>query len=301
MSITEPGIYCDITEADYATWPQLRRSHLVRGFDSMRKLKAAWDGVSGPQTEPQRFGAAFHARALQPRLYDSTYAAIPDFSQDEPGRYKNYRATSEFKAKLAAFQSANAGREFLTAADAAAIERMAAAIHENPVTNLLKLDGGGVECAIVWEADGVPLKIRTDLLIGAVGEGQRDRPLIIDLKKEGRSASARSFQAAMWRYRYDIQAAMAIEAVKDLTGRDADFYFLVVEDTPPHEVVVYQPGAATIDAAREDFHGILSQISWCQSHNVWPGLGWDYDKESYEIQPLELPDWKINQHEEPSP
>ena len=300
MSITEPGIYCDITEADYATWPQLRRSHLVRGFDSMRKLKAAWDGVSGPQTEPQRFGAAFHARALQPRLYDATYAVVPDFAQDEPGKYKNYRATSEYKSKLAAFQSANAGREYLSSGDAAAIEAMVAAIYANPIASLLK-SGGGVECAIVWEDAGVPLKIRTDLLIGAVGEGQRDRPIIIDLKKEGRTAAPWAFRSVFWKYRYDIQAAMAIDAVRDTTGRDADFFFLVVEDTPPHEVVVYQPTATTLDIARSDYRGILDRINWCQSHNVWPGLGWDYDKESYEIQPLELPDWKINQHEEPSP
>jgi hypothetical protein len=145
MSITEPGIYCDITEADYATWPQLRRSHLAKGFDSMRKLKAAWDGVSGPQTEPQRFGAAFHARALQPRLYDATYAVVPDFAQDEPGKYKNYRATSEYKSKLAAFQSANAGREYLSSGDAAAIEAMVAAIYANPIASLLKSGGTNIE------------------------------------------------------------------------------------------------------------------------------------------------------------
>jgi hypothetical protein len=294
---TENGIYCDVTEADYASWPHLRRSHLVKGFESMKKLRAAWDGVSDPQTEAQRFGVAFHARILQPRLYESTYAAMPGFAQDEPGRYKNYKASKEYKLKAAAFGAAHEGKDILAHEDAAAIERMADAVHANPIAKLLK-SGGGVECAITWEAEGVPLKIRTDLLVGAVGQNQRDRPVIIDLKKEGRSAAPWSFRSALWRYRYDVQAAMAIDAVKDTTGKDADFMFVVVEDSAPHEVVVYQPGAATIDGARREYHSILQRIKWCEAHGIWPGLGYDYELEDYQVQPIDVPQWKLDEYEQ---
>jgi hypothetical protein len=74
--------------------------------------------------------------------------------------------------------------------------------------------------------------------------------------------------------------------------------FVVVEDSAPHEVVVYQPGAATIDGARREYHSILQRIKWCEAHGIWPGLGYDYELEDYQVQPIDVPQWKLDEYEQ---
>ena len=87
--------------------------------------------------------------------------------------------------------------------------------------------------------------------------------IIIDAKfmAEG---SPDKFRRDVFKYRYDIQAAWYIDGMKEITGEDYDFMFLVCEKNWPWNVQLYRIEDSWIERAREDIKKAIEKYHlWC--------------------------------------
>lgn len=70
---------------------------------------------------------------------------------------------------------------------------------------------------------------------------------------------------------YDIQAAWYLRGLKALTGKDADFVFLVQEIEPPYECSLVGVSAAMLELGRRKVDMGLALWEQCMRNGQWPG------------------------------
>lgn len=75
----------------------------------------------------------------------------------------------------------------------------------------------------------------------------------------------------MLRMDYDLQAAMYVEGIRELTGKTVPFVFIFVEDKKPHGVWVYTAGQSIIEKGMEKFHRGLDAFKRLQETNDFHG------------------------------
>lgn len=137
--------------------------------------------------------------------------------------------------------------------------------------------------------EGVDVRARFDFLPTDFRLGAPSR-VAVDLKT-ARDASPNGFTKAVADHGYDVQRAWYLDALKWVTGEDAEMVFVAVEKEPPYLVAVHQlptiwaeMGATKARRAREVYQE-------CVESGVWPGYG-------DEVHLLSPPQWLIYRHQE---
>lgn len=111
-----------------------------------------------------------------------------------------------------------------------------------------------------------------------------DYLMVVDLKVTT-DASERAWQRHVINMGYDVQAAMYLAGVKNETGDDCRFAWIVVEDSPPHAVAVWVAHAGIIRRGTAILTDRLTAWDRCVQSGEWPG----YTPEPREIG---LPPWE---------
>ena len=139
---------------------------------------------------------------------------------------------------------------------------------------------GRAEMMARWDdvTAGVPCKARFDWYDEELG-------LVLDLKTTT-DASAREFARSVANFRYHVQAAMYLDALRAL-GRPADhFVFLAVEKAPPFDMALYELDEDAIAAGRRAMRADMAKLVECSVRGEFPGY-------PEMIQTLSLPAWAI--------
>jgi hypothetical protein len=161
---------------------------------------------------------------------------------------------------------------------------MAEAMKHHPISKAF--GRGKAEATIVWrdEETGVWLRCRPDFL-------PDDRRFIPDFKTTT-DASPRGFEKSIANFGYHQQAALYIDGVNAVFGKDEarQFYFIAQEKEPPYIVQPYQIDATAIDWGRRINRKAINLFAKCLKENHWPGYASDFVQ-------LSLPFWKIKDHE----
>jgi len=231
------------------------------GLDLIHRAPALYDHerLSPPreQTPAMRIGELVHLAVLEPDVYRSTVAILPE------GLDRRTKAGKEEYAALAA-QHANLvtpaeARDLIGMSDAA---RMVA-------DHLLR--DATVEETVHWERAGAPCKSRID--------GRKGR-FVFDLKT---AADATTFARDAFRYRYHVQAAFYLDALRACGEEAMEFAFIVVEKTAPYLSTVFWVDPDAIDAGRLAYLNDIKTYLQCLETDYWPGLP--------DEQTLTLPPW----------
>jgi len=204
-----------------------------------------------------RMGELVHLAVLEPDLYKTGVGALPEGLD---------RRTKEGKTVYAELSSQY--RYLVTPAEAADILGMAEAARA--VAGSL-LAGATVEESIRWERAGVACKSRIDGRNGGV---------VFDLKT---TTDATAFEREAFRYRYHVQAAFYLDALRACEQPAERFAFVVVEKTAPYLSTVFWADDDVIDAGRIEYLRDLEIYKRCLADDYWPGLP--------EEQTLSLPQW----------
>lgn len=133
------------------------------------------------------------------------------------------------------------------------------------------LAGATVEESIHWERAGVACKSRIDGRNGGV---------VFDLKT---TTDATAFKREAFRYRYHVQAAFYLDALRACGEIAERFAFIVVEKTAPYLSTVFWADDDVIDAGRSEYLRDLAVYRDCLETDYWPGLASE--------QHLTLPAW----------
>ena len=222
--------------------------------------------LENPQedTAAYKFGRAVHAAILTPATFKKEYVVLPDGID---------RRTKAGKEEYQAFVEASAGKEILTAEDAATIKAVVSAFKKNREAVAL-LKGTKRERPIFWTDDnGIRCKCRVD----AMRDG-----LMIDLKTAA-DASTETFSREALRYGYDVQAAHYIDGYQHMKSAIMpEWYFIVIEKAAPYAVNILRADIGFIDHGISLRQQLIEKLMLCQSQGVYPGYG---------INDLYLPGW----------
>ncbi|MCL1789968.1 MAG: PD-(D/E)XK nuclease-like domain-containing protein [Peptococcaceae bacterium] len=225
-----------------------------------------------PHTPALLFGILVHALVLERDRWEEAFVVAPAVD----------RRTKAGKAAWTEFEEQSAGRTVIDQDTFDRADGVAGAVSIHPVCRAL-LQGGETEKTIQWADQGLAGKARLDLY----------KPgWIVDLKTAA-SADRDAFTRACLSYQYHMQAAWYIDGTKAAGLGDCNFIFVAVEKDPPYAIACYAPDDEMISFGRSEYQAALTTYLTCEKTDHWPGIGWDYTSERYEIQPIHLPPWVI--------
>ena len=296
----EPGVYQGVSFDDYLAWPLVSRSALLWMEESPAHCRASQRGeIEGESTRAQKFGTAMHAALLEPDHYKADYLIASPCSAllksgtrqgqecgATPSHYLDGRWTCGKHA------IGEPPREFVTIDESERIAAIAKKVQSHAVVNLFR-HRGGFEASIVGELEGVRCKIRCDKL----RVSDTHLSLIADVKKVRMGYAGQSaFFNSVQEYGYEVQAAFYLDVAEAATGhrfRDKvnqpTFFFVVIEDSPPHEIGVYQITDELYSIGRSRYRNALLRYKECKERNEWPGICTD-------INYLDVPTWYLRKY-----
>lgn len=276
------GIVTDMPPHIYHSRPEIS----AHGLHKIAKAPALYlHGLSNPHTPTpaQRWGTLVHLRALEPERFASEVATLPYDAPERPqARSVNAKRPRpevlEAAGWWAKFDMENIGKEFVSADELGKLSAVQDSLMNHPAAGRILLAGGLTEASMFWKdaETGIRCRARADR-IHAGGA------IIADIKTT-KDASAESFSKDAWNYRYDVQAAFYLDALRALTGVDGHFIFICVETEPPYLVACYVATPAMIEAGRTRYRRDLATYASCVESGQWPGYG-------DAVMPLDLPGW----------
>lgn len=257
--VPAPGLYLDMPAEQYHATPAMSAG----GLRLMRQSPAHFFGKQldprRPASEPtpaMKAGTMFHVALFEPHALAERYVVRPE------GKAGDFR-TTEGKA----WRDANAGREFVEAADLAAANAKAAALLAIPEVAALLQEGHG-EASAFWIDDetGELCKCRPDH-VSPTGGGV----ILID-GKSCPDASPEGFGRTLWNMAYHLTAAWYTDGFERATGQRVQGYvFAAVEHEWPHAAAAYMLGDDVLDMARAENRRLLNRYAECRRTGQWPG------------------------------
>jgi hypothetical protein len=278
-----PGLYLDVDFDTYAQWDAVNHGILSNFRKTPLHVRYELDHGGKNRTPALELGWLLHLSVLEPERFYAT-VTVP---------IKVDRRTTDGKRAWAEFEARNAGKQFVSAEGYQAVTAMQVALLAHPTAGEFLRFQGKQEVSILWidRETGVPCKARIDKL-AKIGEW----PVIGDLKT-AQDASRRSFESALYKFGYGLQAVHYLDGVETLfpspqTGSGQPFrrfVFFVVESAPPYAVAVYEPDDATLAQAAQDRQRYLRRWKKCKEAGLWPGYSPGIELVSY-------PSWAMKQY-----
>jgi len=263
-TITGPGVYAGISNADYHANPAL-------GSTSLKTLATKTPAHYQHDLTHPKFSDAFTlGTAAHSVILESDISGIVVVTAD------NWLSKAAKEAKAAALAE---GRQPLLTKEWEQVVAMERAVMEHPVARDL-FTGHKAEQSVFWDEDGLMLKCRPD----AWKPG-----LLIDLKTT-RDANPNEFGKTAHEFGYHQSAAHYIDGVKAATGEELPFHFVLVEKTAPYLVSVVELDIEAINIGRQLNDRAKRIYRECVETDTWPG----YPNADL----ISLPMWAIYKAEE---
>lgn len=264
-----PGIYSIAAERYHAAAGVSKSMLDVLADKTPAHLRAYMNGEAREETEAMRFGAIMHRALLEPDTYRNAFHVKPDKMNFASGIGKAWR-------------DMHTDKPIITALDSQQIDKMVSAVHTHPFAKRLLAGCRPEQSIFVEDNQGTLRKSRLD----ALTKGN----VIPDLKSV-ESASSDSFERAISRYRYHVQAAYYLDNCNLAGIEKVSFFFICVEKSPPYAVRCLQLMPEVIDYGRTLYLRDLQVYRTCVDTGLWPAWEDDFTETG-------LPTWEMRQLEQ---
>lgn len=257
------GLYLRGSSVDYASIDAVNYSTLKHIAVSPKHYQHVLaHGTS--RTVAKRRGTITHTAIFEPHRLPLDYVV--------------FEGTKRGKA-WDAFREENQHAEIVTVEDMELACAMRDAVRSDPAAGPL-VEGGTREPSLVWTdgETGLRCKGRVDLV--------HDDHTIVDLKT-ARSVRPWDFGRAVVTYGYHVQAAFYSDGYEAVTHSAPTYKIIAVENTPPHDVIVYDVTDEVLGIGRDEYYRWLATVKRCQFVGEWPGQANGLPMR------LELPPWAI--------
>jgi len=232
--------------------------------------------IESPDTDTFRFGRLVHASVLESDNYIKATEILPNVNA----------RTKEGKQTIENFKQENDGKQFITEDENLIINRITASVYNHPSAKRLLDDSEFKEMSFFWKdkETGLQLKARVD----AFSEKHK---IISDLKTTS-NAGKYEFIKSAFSFRYHVQAAFYIEALKScIDESDRDFTFIAVEKSAPYLVATYFATQEQLELGRAIMRQELQALANCYEKDIWAGY-------SDKLEELGLPYWASKAYSE---
>lgn len=260
----DPGIYEDISNADYHADPALGSTSL-KTLATRTPAHWKWESEHPVHKDVYDVGTVAHSLILEG---DESDVVIVDAADWRTKAAKEAKEEARAAGKIALLQ-----KEFDP------ILAMRDSVMAHPLARAA-FTGHRAEHSVFWEEEGLALKCRPD----AWQDG-----LIVDLKT-ARDADPREFGRLTHNLGYHQSVAHYQDGVAAATGELLPFAFVLVEKEPPYLVSVVELDPEAIDLGRQLNSKAKNTYRECSAAGHWPG----YESTA----PIRLPYWAARNTEE---
>lgn len=232
--------------------------------------RLAADAPPQPPTPACLLGQAVHALTLEGEAaYRDRFAVAPEGID---------RRTKIGRETWQEFQDQAAGRDVLTADQAAAVLGMAEAIGRSRTANKLLARCTVRESTVIWTdpVTGTPCKARPDAMDPATG-------LLLDLKSTS-DATLDAIRKDVARRLYHGQLAFYRRGLRAAGHPAAPCVLVFVESSPPHGVRAVVLDDEALGAGDNLVDQLLKLHAECEAAGTWPGY-------PDQVETLTLPPW----------
>ena len=264
----DPGAYIDGLPKDaYDLSPRLRSTYLKEILRS--PAHAQYAAANPTRSKSLDWGDWLHIALLEPERWLTGYGAGPPIKRNAKG---GKQAWAEVQA-----ENPDVVLIYPQEYDSILKARINA---EKVIAELIPDQEYRTEVSGYWleglgpHQDEIPplnMKTRPDIL-------SADHRIMIDVKTTV-DARPYPFRRDILKYKYHLQAYMYQRGNEVITGITPEFYFLVVEKSPPFGVKLYELSSEFKLAGFELFNKALTLYAECVESNQWP---------AYSIQPETL-------------
>lgn len=258
-----PGIYYQISNADYHAGPGVSKSQLddIAVDPAIFQWRRAAP-VDTDKTAALDKGTALHCLLLEPDEYDRRFIIAPEFN----------RRTREGKEEEKAFLESceQSGKIIISHDDNRKLQLMRESVMAHPgARKLLEVDGRS-EASVYWndEETGELCRIRPDRFL-------MNTPFIVDVKKV---ADMSRFARHIEEFRYHVQAAMYCEGWRAHTGEVPRFVFLAVSESIEcgrYPVRTFVLDSESMEEGFRLFRRDLETWHRCNESGEW---GWGFEE-----------------------
>ena len=255
-----PGIYPDVSNADYHADPALGSTSLKT---LALKTPAHWKWESEHPTHKDLFdlGTALHSITLE-----------RDESNIVEVKADSWRTKAAQEAKAAARAE---GKVPLLTKDLELARAIDKSIMAHPLASRM-FTGHTAEQSVFWEEEGLMLKCRPDAL---------NLGMIADLKSAV-TADPNTFGKTAADLGYFMSAAHYIDGMEQATGERMPFLFILAEKSAPYPVAPVELDEEALEYGRRMNERAKRIYRNCLEHDEWPGYP--------ETGRISLPGWAIN-------
>jgi hypothetical protein len=191
-------------------------------------------------------GSLVHSMLLEPEVTASEFAF-----------YTGWRKQGE---EYESFKAANPGKTIISVPQLERVNNMVRAVQKNK--HALDLLSSGVsEQTLATILHDVPIKVRADKI-------DAERGIILDVKTSGYDVDHESVKQTVKDFRYDLSAALYMEAFSQYYGKPFDFYFIFTSKQQP-DCQVYKLGVDSFNAAKRDILKATSKFKAAAASGIW--------------------------------
>lgn len=252
----DPGVYENIPAADYHALPYISSSFL-------KKFKGNPAAALLPvkQTPAMVLGSASHAYSLEGEAaFLAEYVVAPEIAPPTDFKGQRWTATNEYKARVAAFNAANAGKTLLTMEQFGVVLGLDKSLKSHPLASTL-LRSGSQELTLIWDdpATGLRCKARID---HSPGKG-----VLVDYKT---ISDTGKFVRQAVELNYDIQSAWySIGAEANSIESDV-FVFVAGGTYEPYPVRCGVMSTPWVEWAKTECSRLMWLIKECYERDLFP-------------------------------
>lgn len=279
MIIERPGIYRNLSNEYYHASKGISNSQMEYLLPPHCPKMFWYQHLSGnvEKKESSSFdiGTAVHTLVFEPNEFKKRFHTVHEIPK---------RGTNLGKAAYEAMQREAGNRIVLEFEDTDMIYTMAENIKSHAMWKAVKGNTHGcIEDSLAWFDNdyGVLLRSRPDFYTNDI---------IIDLKTT-KDSSPHAFQKSVADYAYHRQAALAIDGLTMLTGREyKNVILFVVDKNPPHFVRCYVMPENAINQGRYEYKYAAKKYLEGLQAGVW-------DSFPQIIEDLDIPAWAYRSFE----
>ena len=214
-TVKRAGFYTDMGREEYDAHSAINCSTLKQFMKSSLHAEHQLKFKDNDKSDALIFGSAVHAYVLEPEVFDSEFHVMPS---------KIDRRTKVGKEEYAKQLDLAAGRDLIKHEQWVVIQRMGEMLRKHPSASDL-LCCGDTEVSLVTDDD---FRCRID-------QCDTDRHILVDLKT-CMSADMPSIAQSVRKYHYAMQARFYLNCYQSVTGHEAEFYFVFIEKSGPHDI-----------------------------------------------------------------
>lgn len=261
------GIHYEMPEGEYRMAPAIAGSDAKHILPPKRPAHYAAHMAGETKREPSKsmvLGTMAHVAVLEPTKLDTAFVEKPQGKEGD-ARTKEGK---EWRASMGT-------TPILDADEARAVRGIRDSIAAHDAASEL-LAGTKSEVSMFAEhRTGLWIKGRVDAMKPGV---------IVDVKTTSAGADAHAFSRQSFALNYHVSAAwyLYLATFNDMPPKE--FYWVVVEVTPPYAVAVYKIHDQALQLGFRMMNEALELIAKCEDEGHWPGYG-------DEVQTLNLPAW----------